>query len=158
MANVLLRKMWFAPGGQRWRAGQYLDFPDHMLEFLPKDSVINDGSGPKRAEDWRGDRKGKKDVDLIEATKTFTPNTSEGAEGTALPDPGDPKHNAGPVGDEPKAAAGQGESESPASPKSSGPNTTALPGINKEGQATTASGTTPKEKAEQAAAAAAKPK
>ncbi len=149
MANVQLRKMWFAPGGQRWREGQYLDFPEQLLEFLPSSAVINDGSGPKTAADWRKDRT----VD-VEKIKDFAPNTGS-AMGSALPDPGNPKDNTGPVGDDPKAAAGQGESESPASPKSSGPDTTALPGVNKEGQATTASGTTPADKAVQAAAAAA---
>jgi len=131
--NVHLGANWFAPGGVRFRAGDYQDFPEHLLAALPSDAVVNDGNGPMRAGEWR------------EKNKVAVAEAPEGANVTEpVADPGAPGSESPPSEQSPA----NGESMSPASPKSSGPETQALPGQEvKSGEEVTASGTKPDDKA-----------
>lgn len=139
--NVHLTKNWFAPGGVRFRAGDYEDFPQHLLAHLPSTSVVNDGSGPVKAKDWQA-------KNVKKATKPEDYDTNR-IEGEGLADPGAPGSKSDPSNQSPA----NGESMSPASPKSSGPETQALPSQEtKTGEMVTASGTKPADKAEEIAA------
>jgi hypothetical protein len=130
--NVHLARNWFAPGAVRFRAGDYEDFPQHLLASLPSSATVNDGSGPMKADEWQA--KKKLEVPVPEAEVAASTLVDPGAPGSASP---------------PTAQApADGESMSPASPKSSGPETQALPGQEvKTGEQVTASGTKPADKA-----------
>lgn len=142
--NVHLAKNWFASGGVRFRRGDYQDFPEHLLASLPSDSTVNDGSGPMKASDWQ--TKNKLEVPQPEAGERSADN---------LIDPGAPGSESKPS----ESVAADGESESPASPKSSGPESQALPGQEvKTGNMVTASGSKPADKAAEIAADKAVPK
>lgn len=144
MVAVRLTRMWFAPGGIRYRPGMYNDMPDQLVEHLPSSATVSDGKHMIPVSDFLGKAKGKRYADKTEIAD-FSPNTNASPEaGRELaPDRGAPSKQM------PANTEGVGVS----SPKSSGPETQALPGDNaKTGEAVTASGTTAGDKATEKAA------
>jgi hypothetical protein len=135
--RVFLTKHWFAPGAVRWRKGQYDNFPENLVPFLPSDTMIHVDGKAYTMEEYRKENPISEE-ELEELTKDYDTGTDKQY---AVVDPGD--ENPESV----NTSAGQGEFQGVASPKPSGPETTALPGVVAPGTLSTPSGSSPADKA-----------
>lgn len=72
MAQVILKRLWFAPGGQRIRRGvdgRPVAVPDELLPYLPRDAVVvhDDGQPTPAAKTGPGGKGALHEHDLERA-------------------------------------------------------------------------------------------
>lgn len=131
MTAVKLTRMWFAPGGTRYRPGDYDDLPEALLDHVPSSAYIAEGDKFVPANEWQekhGKKRAKGKVDVGAFQANAGPASPEISLGVPNPDA------------ESQSVPANAEGASPTSPKSSGPETTALPSSTSKAGEVTASG------------------